>query len=58
MEIELNDADLVRQIGLKDREAEAELFRRMAPRIHLYGLSGQSAGSGKGIGLEVQTVAK
>ena len=38
MEIELNDADLVRQIGLNDREAEAELFRRMAPRIHLYGL--------------------
>ena len=38
MEIELNDADLVRQIGLNDREAEAELFRRMAPRIRLYGL--------------------
>src|SRR5579862_473433 len=38
MEIELNDADLVRQIGLSDREAEAEFFRRMAPRIRLYGL--------------------
>lgn len=38
MEIALKDADLVRQIGLKDREAEAELFRRMAPRIRLYGL--------------------
>jgi RNA polymerase sigma-70 factor (ECF subfamily) len=38
MEIELNDADMVRQIGLNDREAEAELFRRMAPRIRLYGL--------------------
>lgn len=38
METELNDADLVRQIGLKDRGAEAELFRRMAPRIHLYGM--------------------
>jgi RNA polymerase sigma-70 factor (ECF subfamily) len=39
MEIELNDAELVRQIGSgTDREAEAELFRRMAPRIRLYGL--------------------
>lgn len=38
MEIERNDADLVRQIGLHDRAAEAELFRRMAPRIRLYGL--------------------
>lgn len=39
MEIELSDADLVRQIGCgTDREAEAELFRRMAPRIRLYGL--------------------
>ena len=38
MDIELNDADLVRQIGQGEREAEAELFRRMAPRIRLYGL--------------------
>jgi RNA polymerase sigma-70 factor (ECF subfamily) len=39
MEVELNDAELVRQIGSgNDREAEAELFRRMAPRIRLYGL--------------------
>jgi len=39
MEIELNDSDLVRQIGLgNDRAAEAELFRRIAPRIRLYGL--------------------
>ena len=39
MAIELNDAELVRQIGSgDDREAEAELFRRMAPRIRLYGL--------------------
>jgi len=39
MEIELNDAELVRRIGLgNDREAEAELFRRMAPRVRLYGL--------------------
>jgi RNA polymerase sigma-70 factor (ECF subfamily) len=38
MEMERTDADLVRQIQLKDSEAEAELFRRMAPRIRLYGL--------------------
>ena len=39
MQIEVNDADLVRQIGSgSDREAEAELCRRMAPRIRLYGL--------------------
>ena len=39
MEAELTDAELVRRVGSgTDREAEAELFRRMAPRIHLYGL--------------------
>src|SRR3984957_12093874 len=39
MKAELNDADLVRQIGSgSDLEAEAELFRRMAPRVRLYGL--------------------
>jgi RNA polymerase sigma-70 factor (ECF subfamily) len=40
MEIELNDSDLVDRIGLgqNDPVAEAELFRRMAPRIRLYGL--------------------
>ncbi len=39
MAIELSDADLARQIGLGDQQgAEAELFRRMAPRIRLYGL--------------------
>jgi RNA polymerase sigma-70 factor, ECF subfamily len=39
METELDDAELVRQIGSgADREAEAELIRRMAPRIRLYGL--------------------
>jgi RNA polymerase sigma-70 factor, ECF subfamily len=39
MEIELKDAELVRQIAFgRDREAEAELCRRMAPRIRLYGL--------------------
>jgi RNA polymerase sigma-70 factor (ECF subfamily) len=39
MEIELKDAELVRQIGSgSECEAEAELFRRMAPRIRLYGL--------------------
>ncbi len=36
---ELSDAELVRRIGTaSDHEAEAELFRRMAPRIRLYGL--------------------
>jgi RNA polymerase sigma-70 factor, ECF subfamily len=39
MEIELNDAELARQIASgSDPEAEAELFRRMAPRVRLYGL--------------------
>jgi len=38
MKIELNDTELVRQIGSGDRDAEAELFRRMAPRVRLYGL--------------------
>lgn len=38
MVIQLSDAELVRQIGSGDTEAEAELFRRMAPRIRLYGL--------------------
>jgi RNA polymerase sigma-70 factor (ECF subfamily) len=39
MELELEDAELVRQIGSGGgREAEAELFRRMAPRVRLYGL--------------------
>jgi len=38
MEIELSDAELVRRIGTGERDAEAELFRRMAPRIRLYGL--------------------
>ena len=37
--MELEDAELVRRIGSgNDSEAEAELFRRMAPRIRLYGL--------------------
>ena len=38
MVIQLSDAELVRHIGSGDREAEAELFRRMAPRVRLYGL--------------------
>lgn len=37
--MEMMDADLVREIvSGSDREAEAELFRRMAPRVRLYGL--------------------
>jgi RNA polymerase sigma-70 factor (ECF subfamily) len=39
MQIDLSDAELVRQIGsASDREAEAELCHRMGPRIRLYGL--------------------
>ena len=39
MEIELSDSEVANRIGLAgDRAAEAELFRRMAPRIRLYGL--------------------
>jgi len=39
VEIELNDADPAEQIRLgSDRGGEVELFRRMAPRIRLYGL--------------------
>jgi len=39
MNLEIDDAELVRQIGSgNDTEAEAELFRRMAPRVRLYGL--------------------
>jgi RNA polymerase sigma-70 factor (ECF subfamily) len=38
MEMELSDAELVRRIGAGERETETELFRRMAPRIRLYGL--------------------
>ena len=39
MAVELSDEALVGKIGLgNDHAAEAELFRRMAPRIRLYGL--------------------
>ena len=39
MDIQQSDAALARQIASgDDREAEAELCRRMAPRIRLYGL--------------------
>jgi len=38
-EAELTDGELVARIGAgSDREAEAMLFRRMAPRVRLYGL--------------------
>jgi len=36
--VELNDAQLVGQIGSGDPGAEAEFFHRMGPRIRLYGL--------------------
>ena len=39
MDVELDDVELVRRIGRgSDREAEAELFHRMGPRVRLYGL--------------------
>lgn len=39
MVLALSDADLVRRIGSgEDRDAEGELYRRMAPRVRLYGL--------------------
>jgi len=39
MDLELSDVEMVRRIGTgNDRDAETELFRRMAPRIRLYGL--------------------
>src|SRR4030095_8962812 len=38
MDVGLSDADLAPRIADGDREAEAELCRRMAPRIRLYGL--------------------
>ncbi len=39
MQVEVSDADLVRQIGSgANPEAEEELYVRMAPRVRLYGL--------------------
>jgi RNA polymerase sigma-70 factor, ECF subfamily len=38
MYVELSDADLALRIAAGDREAEAEMCRRMGPRIRLYGL--------------------
>jgi RNA polymerase sigma-70 factor, ECF subfamily len=38
MNVEVSDADLARRIAAGDREAEAEMCRRMGPRIRLYGL--------------------
>src|SRR5262245_62967256 len=38
-EDQFSDIELVQRIGTgNDRDAEAELFRRMAPRVRLYGL--------------------
>ena len=38
-EAHFSDVELVKRIGTgSDRDAEAELFRRMAPRVRLYGL--------------------
>src|SRR4029453_2484990 len=38
MSVGLRDADLAPRIAQGDRDAEAEMCRRMAPRIRLYGL--------------------
>ena len=38
MYVELSDADLAPRVADGDREAEAEVCRRMGPRIRLYGL--------------------
>jgi RNA polymerase sigma-70 factor (ECF subfamily) len=38
MYVGLSDADLAPRIAEGDREAEAEMCRRMARRIRLYGL--------------------
>lgn len=38
MPVELSDADLVQRIAAGERDAEAEMCRRMGPRIRLYGL--------------------
>ncbi len=38
MYVGLSDADLAPRIAAGDREAEAEMCRRMGPRIRLYGL--------------------
>jgi RNA polymerase sigma-70 factor (ECF subfamily) len=38
MPVEMSDADLAQRIAAGHREAEAEMCRRMAPRIRLYGL--------------------
>lgn len=38
MYVRLSDADLAPRIADGDREAEAEMCRRMGPRIRLYGL--------------------
>jgi RNA polymerase sigma-70 factor (ECF subfamily) len=36
--VEIPDAELARQVTQRVAEAEAELYRRLAPRVRLYGL--------------------
>src|SRR5262245_13051392 len=45
MAVDLSDVDLALRVGQGDREAEAEVCRRMAPRIRLYGLRHLRSGS-------------
>ena len=46
MHVGLSDADLAPRIAGGDRDAEAELCRRMEPRIRLYGLRHLRSASG------------
>ena len=45
MNVELSDADLAQRIAEGHRDAEAEVCRRMGPRIRLYGLRHLRSGS-------------
>src|SRR4029079_17797252 len=38
MNVEVSDADLAQRIAAGDNDAEAEVCRRLGPRIRLYGL--------------------
>jgi len=38
MSVELTESDLAGRVAEGDRDAEAEMCRRMGPRVHLYGM--------------------
>jgi RNA polymerase sigma-70 factor (ECF subfamily) len=50
MPVDMSDADLAQRIATGHREAEAEMCRRMAPRIRLYGLRHLRSATGQGGG--------